>query len=181
MVSSIIDLVIDSVVQNLVLDLETLVGSNDPTKPFIVRAGKLQDDPSPGISVLVHENDDQDVSSWRHTVVNYTTNGAKTVNIPAYELGGGEFWYYRFVVDARQFMPTGIDRDSARKIANVVLSRIKQSVRGFAVGLGPDDFGEQSIECYVIDMTNQEGGGGDQFIWATRVWFQVLVGSNNTF
>ncbi len=181
MVSSIIDLIIDSVTSNLVLDLETLVGSTDPTKPFIVRFGKLQDDPSPGISVLVHENDDQDVSSWRHTVVNYTTNGAKTVNLPAYEIGGGELWFYRFVVDARQFMPQNSTRDDARRIANVVLSRIKQSIRLFAVGLGPDDFGEESIECYVIDMTNQEGGGGDQFIWATRVWFQVLVGSSSTF
>lgn len=177
----------DLIAQTLVAELETTfqdVDSNE--QPGLIRAGKLQDNPTKHrIILLVHLSDPEKPGEWADSPTASRVAGMldKTdYYIPTYEIGGGvgsEMWYRRGAVEGQVFLTkTKEDRDEARRIANVTRARVELCLSRStkAVANLKDDFGEIGRQMLVINSRVTEGGGPPaSFIWNFVVRWQALT------
>lgn len=181
------NMIIDHVVQRL---QERLIDDvTDETQASVVRAGKLQDDPTRGngINVLIWPSEDEDPDEL------YTNERKEGFLSPTYEMGGGSYYMRRFEIQTI-FHFRGLrgeeGRIEARKNAQVILSRIRhtllsmnssQSTSASDLPLHPttgqpkDDFGETAVFVQIDEFYLSEGGGTGHFIWKGAIKFSFLT------
>lgn len=173
--TSVINDVIDTANLYLLNEMRAFIDSTDVTKAGLVRAGLLQDDPvEPGISVLTHTNDPDDETGWDNAIVAGPGEDLSQ-RIPGYEVGGGELWWYRFTTEIVQFWAIGTTRENARRYAAVVLSRASHTIKNLIFQVSADSFGNFPLQALVVSSRMIEAGGGDQFIWRTKLRWQCLI------
>src|SRR4051812_35025483 len=94
--TSIVHQIADAVNRNLLFNMKDAVDQSDETRAGLVRLGLLQQSPlTAGINILTFFNDPEDENGWRHSVIKANPTSSLGMNIPAYQIGGGEFWYRR--------------------------------------------------------------------------------------
>lgn len=181
------NMIIDHVVDRLQTRLIDEV--TDETQASVVRAGKLQDDPTRGngINVLIWPSEDLNPDEI------YTPERKEGILSPTYEVGGGSFYMRRFEIQMI-FHFRGLrgeeGRIEARQNAQVLLSRIRhtllsmnssQSTSASDLPLHPvtmqpkDDFGETAIMLQIDEFYLSEGGGTGHFIWKGQIKFSFLT------
>jgi len=176
------NMLFDGVVAGLNTALITNVPEADPTRATLVRAGKLQKDPTTGtgINVLVWTSEDDDTL--------YTSQAG--LKSPVYEIGGGAFYMLKFQLEL-VFHYKGLrgddGRSESRESAHVILSRIRYALQTMPIpthpttGLVADDFGETAIEIEISKMNLKEGGGDGHFIWRGTLDFGYLTQTPTRF
>lgn len=173
----------DDVVDALVLDLQdAFAGVPDEETAGVIRGGKLQANPVKArISVLVHIGDPEKPDAWIDTLASMTQSnspGRISLDIPAYEVGGGSMWRRRFTVEFGVYLTKSKeDRDEARALANLTRGRIERAVsRSTRVPRLTDDFGETAMLVAVTASKITEGGGPPtSFIWRGVVYVEVAT------
>ena len=97
---SIINLTVDQVVDVLETRLidEVIAVDELDTKARLVRAGKLQEDPTKqtGIQILVHPNYPGEPDKWPHKVAMGEEFG---LSFPVGEIGGGLYFWRRYTAE----------------------------------------------------------------------------------
>lgn len=175
MASSICNSLIAVANKDLTIQLQTLVGATDESHAFLVRAGLLQDDPTPGVSILTHTNDPAKPGEWWHSVV-AGPEEKLSPHIDAYEIGGAELWWRRFTTTLTQFWSPTDDRSTAEQLASLVLARSEYALKNLNLNsIGADDYGETPLMIHIVSSYNHEAGGPGQFIWRGQVRWQVLT------
>lgn len=170
-----INTVIDLVNDRLTKELRTWISENDEARAGLVRPGLLQDDPTRyTISVLTHPNDPDNDKEWRHSVAEGKYLG---VELPAYEVGGGQFWIRRFTTKLELYFRPNVDRTKARTIAGLVLARAEHAIWNVNFwDVTPDSLGElPQPPCVPASSVQTEGGGEGEYIWHCTIWWYVLT------
>lgn len=165
--------IIAAVVVHLVEKLITDVPEDDISRAGLVRAGRLQDDPTrPRATLLVHPNDPQD-EGWRHELAK-TDTGIEFAT--PWEVGGGHLEWLRFTANLELFYMKSISRVAAQESASTLLTRARAALWSMAMPQGVSDFGESAIKLVVCSSYIREGGGPPDYIWRGDIHFQVLIG-----
>lgn len=163
---SILNSLMDALVDRL---QEKLVGETyDVTKAGLVRAGKLQADPTDNlINILVHEGGEEWFDELR---VEQDGFGA----LP-YEIGGVEWWMRRFVIELTLFFDNENEREVARDKAMIIYSRARKATYGTEIPTDADGFGEQAHMLQIRKGWIREGGGEGTFIWEGKLFVEFLT------
>lgn len=179
--SSVINQIIDQVVLNLTKTMITDEPDED-LRPGLIRGGLLQQNPLPyRIVVLVHHNDPDDSGNnpfWGD--ITASEDDESGWNMPAGEVGGGEFYSRRFVLDIKiYFVRTKENRQAARETATAVIENAERGVRLLNSTIHliqPAVSGEIPLQVKVYRTTSAEGGGPpNSHIWSAKVMFTVLT------
>jgi len=181
--AQILDMVVDALTIHLVTTLQTDLAASDPSIANLVRAGRLQDDPTENaIHILVHSGDPED-DKVQHGMI--TANDRDRFGlgyIPPQEVGGGSLWWREVTVQLGCFLINlGYTRDQAREYAHQVLGRVELNTANCTTTVGlTDEFGEQSLKTFVTRSLFQESGGpDDSWIWRGKVWASLLCARPN--
>lgn len=178
MTTQVSSLILDALVARLAADLADAVLEEETVET--VKGGRLQDDPTDalnGISVTVHIGDPDD-DGWRDINVAFEERSMsrRFVDVPAFEVGGGSFWWRRGVVRWTLFDQTGSSQDDVRERALGLQGRIERAVAQTEVGGLEDDLGEAAIMLqHVWSRPAEAGGPPDSYIWRGAVAWQVLT------
>lgn len=179
--ASIIGNIIEKVVDNLKV---TMIDNeqDEDLRPGLIRGGLLQENPVPyRIVVLVHHNDPDDTGNnpfWGDiTAHEDDESGWK---MPPAEVGGGEFYSRRFILDIKiYFVRTKENRVAAREAATSVIENAEEGVRLFSRqigGVAASSNGETALQAKIYRTTSAEGGGPpSSHIWSAKVMFSVLT------
>ena len=183
--AQIISLLVDAIEDLLVTACQLDISGDDDSKALLVRAGRLQQDPTKNVvNILVHPNDPDAPDDWRHEIRKMdqvTLQNPWSRDVPAsavgmYEIGGGEHWWRRFTVELKMFFGTkNEDRATCRELAHRVLGRaeeaLKEGMSTFGAQLG--DWDEQCVQVYVTSSRCVERGGPTKdWIWDGKIWVQ---------
>lgn len=146
---------------------------DDDAKAGVVRAGKLQDDPTDGrINLLIHPGgidfpDEIDTARF----------GKETV----YEIGGDNgnpatvFWRRKFRIEITMFFSAN-SRINARNKAHVLKARMHNALLTDNIRNIPrDSFGESVWGFEVCKIYLNEGGGDDDFNWRGECWIEYFT------
>lgn len=167
--TSISNLLIEAIEDRLVQKLSD--EQTDAAKARLVRAGRLQQDPTrrninilvhPGgedfpdgpDKIMVHESLDDDLQNF--------TYDTDTVH-----------WLRRFRVELTIFLRSRRDREESREIANVVASRAVSATESMDLTPIPvDNFNERAWWVSVEKLYLSEGGGEGSFNWRGEMWVE---------
>lgn len=174
------NMLIDGVLDELETALITDIDSEDPTRANVVRAGRLQADPTQGtgINVLLWPEDDNNPDEL------YTNDKQDGLIAPTYEIGGGASHMLRLKLYLLFHFKgyRGEDgRIEARTLAYIIQSRIRNVLHTMDIPTHPttgqpkDDFGEVAIELQVEESWMREGGGSGNYIWSGEISFGFLT------
>ena len=164
---------------------QTNVADDDPSRALIVRAGRLQDDPTTNyVHVLIHPNDPDDRETWHHEIIreNLTAMqnpwGGADFRLPQgmYEIGGGEMWWRRFTIQLTMFwIGKNLTRTQARDYSFLVLGRAEEAIKegGSTFGELQDSWEESVWGWFVRRSWIAERGGPDvDWIWDAKIWVE---------
>jgi hypothetical protein len=172
---SVLHLLSERIASYLQDDLRDHVDVEDETRAGLVREGLLQDDPTRyKVTVMVHINDPDDETGWRHEVLDGQADG-KSFDPPGYMIGGGQIWNRRFTLELEMFFKARVKRPEALDLASVVLSRAEMSLQRAPINVGVDDFGEIPTQLRVNKSHLSQGGSDGSFIYHGKVWFTVMT------
>lgn len=175
---SIMNVLMDAVINRL--SEEMIDNATDDIKAGLVRAGKLQADPTDTkITLLIHPGG----RDFPH-ILN-TQEGGPGMTAPDYEIGGGlpdrsfqgsVFTRKRLVVELELFYPREQYRQRAQLKANAVLSRAVWAIWSMNVPFEMDDFGEQATgQFQVLNHYIEESGGKGTFIWRGEIQVEFMT------
>lgn len=153
--------------QTFVMDTIT-----DDAKAGLVRAGKLQDDPTDRkINILAHPGGEE----YKDTLNRHNSPASgKYVESPYWIGEGGGGFYLRYLkLEFQFFFPNSPSRDDAQKKSQLVIDRCKHCLMTWDVGseVPTDDLGEHAYDLQVLDQWIFEGGGDGDFNW--RGWMVI--------
>lgn len=178
--SSIINLIMDKVVEDLTVNMIDNEDEED-AKPGLIRAGLLQENPVPyRIVVLVHHNDPDDTSTnpyWSDIPAH--DDEVSGWKMPVAEIGGGAYTSRRFIVDIKiYFVQTRENRSQAREIATRVIENAEMSLSGTSCSSWgiQSRTGEIPLQVKIYKTISAEGGGPPaSHIWSAKILFTVLT------
>jgi hypothetical protein len=187
MATDIVSLVIDALVVDITAECMTGVPEDDLSRAGLVRAGRLQSDPTDPInSITLHPNYPPSRESWPHVHVEENKpmgNNASVIGSPmiggAAEIGGSQFWWRRGSAQLRCFFTNlNLTRAQAREYANLFRRRVEDAIYQAPTALTVgDSFGERVVglirptESYLV-----EGGGPpNSWIWQGWIKWEVLT------
>lgn len=156
------NLIIDGLVERITQKLQT---EPEDLKVRVIRAGKLQDDPTQGYNILVHDGSDES-----HTMLAAETSNGRLGAIP-HTIGGGSHYKSLYRLQLIFHFTGERNRIVARTKALVLLSRLKHAITTMSMpkhpvtGMPKDDFGETIIANEIHSHRMNESGGEGQFIW----------------
>lgn len=164
-------------------------GGDSVTVPFTIRGGKLQEDPTHGISVLFQSGDSLDDSFISSE---YNLGGDNPFGRTRAEIGGGDLWIRRYSLEvgfffiSQKFGLRNKDdiREKADEYAHLVIGRIEHALRNVdrdrsaeaqAIRSIVDEFGEIYCWTELQDVKEIESGGPpSDYIWRVKVRFRVI-------
>lgn len=177
------NMMVDHTVDALKIALIDEIDAEDPTRATVVRAGKLQQNPTAGtgVNVLVWPSDDSDPDEL---FIGKDTHG---LHGPTYEIGGTAYFMMRFRIETL-FHFRGLQgdegRDEARERAQVIHGRIRKTLLQMNLRNLPvhpvtlratDDFGQTPVAVEIKKYHQTEGGGKGHFIWTGSMTFGLLA------
>jgi hypothetical protein len=174
--TQIINMVLDALVAHLTTTMITNI-ADKTTKATLVKKGLLQVDKiaSPieiGITGGDHENPD-----YRDGIVTLGSQDAIAMELPAREIGGGQFWVRRGVARLECFFVTkNYSETVAHEKAYDILGRLSSEIEQCAIGGMTDDYGEIAGRMYCFGNTFfQSGGPPDQYIFRGKILWQFFT------
>lgn len=171
--TNIVDMIIESTVTRLENKLK--VAPDDDAKAGLVRAGRLQDDPTnKKINILIHTGGD----AWPDELSDNASG--PTFHSETYSIGGpyGSIIFRRRIrIEFSLFYENELSRIVSRKKALTVLHRAQNALLTWDVGreIGCDDFGERAHEKQIVKMWLNEGGGPGDFNWRGELWVEFIT------
>lgn len=166
------DMLMDATEARLLQYLRTDV--TDDAQAGLVRAGKLQDDPTAKkINILLHPGGEEYKNGLQQHGQGYSN--AKYVDSTYYiGDGGGDFQRHYIKVELQLFYSNEPNRKVSRKKSTLVMARAKHALKTWDVAaeIGvKDSFGEYVYDLQVLDNWLFEGGGDGDFNW--RGWLVI--------
>jgi len=176
------DLILDKLADDIEAVFTAVTESTEQAS--VIRPGRLQQNPVKAVTSILLFQGDPDGLMWDDSLVAERENALdrQYISVPSFEIGGGDFWWRRFVAEVQYF---GVKdkqmRDEARRIANLNVGRVQKAIRqSMNQGRGlqglRDDLGEMTIMVLPVKVTWTQGGGPPaSYIWRAKVKFQVLT------
>lgn len=171
--TSIVNLIMSQIVSALTAELVFVtdpdIKPEDEAVAGLVRAGKLQDDPTiTQINILVHPA----LEDWPNQLDDGDATYEIGKRIPPFH------WRARFNVDFKLYFDQELEREVAQVKAQVVLSRAHYAlmkINAHIRDIPRDSFGGRAINMEVNSSYLRESGGVSEFIWRGRMRAQSLI------
>jgi hypothetical protein len=174
----IVHLAMDAYADYLLEKLKTDIPTSDPSRSMLVRAGRLQEDPTRQSAenyVLVQENDPE-VENWVHQL-NSTVDTPPAGSDFTFEMPGASLFWRRISLEVGgYYIVQQYDRETASRHFHRFAGRAAYYAQHAAVDrtagiLGlRDEFNETIIGIYVEkERFNESGGPPKSFIWRGRI------------
>jgi hypothetical protein len=173
------DIIMDATEARLLKYLETDI--SDDAKAGLVRAGKLQDDPTTKkINILLHPGGEE----YKNTLNTRNSPSAGKYVESTYTIGqGGSGFYLHYVkAEFQLFYSNEPNRIVSRKKSTLVMARAKHAIMTWdaAAEIGhADSFGEYVYDQQVVGQWLFEGGGDGDYNW--RGWMVIEFLTEQSF
>jgi hypothetical protein len=175
--AGIVPLLLDAIRVQLYTKLITEVSSSDPTKATVVKIGKFQDDPLKDNIYAAISPGDPERLEWADGIVTLESMQNVGFNIDPREVGGGEVWWRRGIVQVgTYFITQRYTETQAITYAHTFLARLENALQNTPVAGIEDTYGERAVLLFVSgNQFSETGGPPNQYIWRGKVWWQVLT------
>lgn len=175
--SDVTTMILDAIKTQMTKDLITTVAGNDPTKADIVKLGRFQEDPLKSNVYAAISSGDPERTEWSDGIVTLESMQNIGFSIDPREVGGGEVWWRRGVVQIGcYFIKDRFTEDNAIANANKFLHRAINSIKQTKVNGLTDSYSEKAVLLFVSSNNYSESGGPpNQYIWRGKIWWQVLT------
>jgi hypothetical protein len=175
--AGIVPLLLNAILTQLNTKLITEVASSDPTKADIVKIGKYQDDPLKNNIYAAISPGDPERLEWADGIVTLESMQNVGFNIDPREVGGGEVWWRRGIIQVgTYFIMDRFTESVAITHAHTFLARLENALQTTPIAGLEDSYGERAVLLFVAgNQYSETGGPPNQYIWRGKVWWQVLT------
>lgn len=171
-------LVLDAIRAQLETRLKTQIPTNDLVRVDEVKLGRLlPDNPVKGNNVhLLVCSGDPDDPNYLDGPVSLSDHANVAFEVYPREIGGGEYWWRRGVVQMGVWLVSQrLEEAAAMEQAYILYGRVLSALSDLRVGTLCDDFNEQALHLFIAGATMYETGGPKATIWRGKVRWQVLT------
>lgn len=175
--SEITTLILQAIKTKMTADLITSVSGSDPTRADVVKIGRFQEDPLSQNIYAAISNGDPERAEWADGIVTLESMQNIGFSIDPREVGGGEVWWRRGVVQLGcYFIRDKFTEEIAITHANKYLHRALNSLKSVNITNLSDTYGEKAAIMFVSGNNYSESGGPpNQYIWRGKIWWQCLT------
>jgi len=178
MANHIVPLILNRIKVQLTATLITAAEDDDPIKADIVKVGRFQDNPNTNNIYAAIQSGDPDDLDFKDGIVSLGDFEDIALKVPAREIGGGEMWWRRGIIQYGCFFHQNNEytEEQAMTMAYNFLGRIQGVVEDLFVADLVDDYGEQAYYMFPFANTFTESGGPPKsYIWRGRMYWQCLT------
>jgi len=173
----IVPMLLDRIRDKMVTTFQTDMDEDYPIYADVVKLGRFQENPNKkNIYVAVQSGDPEDLD-FVDGIVSLDEFKDIDMNVPAHEIGGGEFWWRRGVIQYGCFFnKSNYTEEVAMDYAYELLGYMQRAMKTIQVADLVDNFGEQAY--YLFDFANtytESGGPPKSYIWRGRMYWQCLT------
>ena len=172
-----VELLLQQLKTHLTAEMQSSIASNDPTRADVVKIGRFQDDPLKNNVYIAISPSDPEKLDWVDGVVSLESMKDVGFYIDPREIGGGETWWRRGVVQIGcYFVKEKYDEETAISYSQTTLARLVNAIQSVDLNGLTDEFGELAVLmfCYSHHFA-QSGGPPDKYIWRGKVHWQCLT------
>lgn len=175
--AAITPLLLDILYTQLDDKMRTSISTSDPTRADVVKKGRFQGDPLKNNVYIAISPSDPEKLDWVDGIVTLDTMKDIGFYIDPREVGGGQAWWRRGVVQVGcYFIREKYTEDQAIDYAHTVLTRLLNNIESVNLTGVVDDFGERAILMFCYSHHFAESGGPpDQYIWRGKIHWQCLT------
>lgn len=177
MASHIVPKLLDRIRDKLVYTFQTNMDETYPIYADTVKIGRFQENPNKkNVYIAVQSGDPEDLNFVDGIV---SLDDFKDIDMapPPREIGGGEHWWRRGVVQYGCFFnKSNFSEEVALEYAYELLGYMQKAMREIQVADLVDDYGEQAYYLFSFANTFTESGGPPKsYIWRGRMYWQCLT------
>ena len=156
---------------------QTAISESDPTYAHHVKIERYQSDPVKQNVQLAVAGGNLDDPNYMDGIVTLDELHDIGFYAPAREIGGGQLWWRRGIVQIGAFWVIDrFDEETAQEHAYTILGRVLANIENLDVASIEDDFGEIAIKLFVYgDEFFRSGGPPANYIYRGKVYWQCLT------
>lgn len=180
----IVFLILQRIKERLEADMITAIEPKDPTRLYDVKIGRFQEDKVEYARYAAISSGSLLDPEFMDGVVTIRSMERIGISVPPREIGGGERWYRRGMVQLGCYWIenppkalTGLSQEETMALYSyTIMGRLNSSLRRTRVADLVDEFDERAKELFVASRSFfQTGGPPDQYIWTGSVHWTVLT------
>jgi len=175
--SQIVPLITIALRDHLKAVCQTAIDPSDPTYAHHVKIERYQSDPVKENVQLAVAGGSLDDPNYIDGIVTLDQLDDMGFYVPAREVGGGQLWWRRGVVQIGIFwILDRFDEEPAQDYAYIILGRVEANIENLYVASLVDDYGERAIQmfCYGNEFF-RSGGPPNNYLYRGKVYWQCLT------
>jgi len=171
----IIDQILTTLETHLTEKLQTDIAVTDDTYADVVKIGRFQENPKRKNVHIAISHGDPEKPEWKDEVAHGSESNTVQFKVPPREIGGGEAWWRRGIVDFGAYYLNNVNENVARANAYELFGRIQANIKNCTVSHLTDDFNEHAFMLFLAGSEISPTGGGGKWIWRGKVHWQCLT------
>lgn len=143
----------------------------------VIKLGRLQDNPNIKKKYITVNPGNTNDTTTRDGIVSLGEMQNIAYMVPAREVGGGQFWWRRGVLDVGYYtIQDKLTIDESFNAAFEFLEKIHDAMDKIKVSDLKDSYGEQAIHLFVYSSIFTQGGGPPaSYLFRGQIFWQVLT------
>jgi len=175
--TQIVNMVLDALVANVKLNMQTNISKTDLTYADVVKKGLLQTNKTKKniqIGITGGDHEDPNITDG---IVDLDGMPNVAIKFAAREVGGGQLWWRRGVAKLEAFfVREKLTEEQAHIAGYEALGRLMSLIEETSLAQLVDDYDERAIKCYCYGNTMFESGGPpNTYIFRGKILWQCLT------